>query len=318
MDNHFTVTIHDDQGVRQFNVHKLVKKVLLYTFGFIVTVFIIAAGTILYLDNNVHEIAKKRHEVELAYKDLEENNKQLLLSMQATNDSLNAKKKELEELSDSLAEIETLIGIKPLAESSLQERVSATKMSSQHRAVLMQLIPNGSPIEYHGITSKFGYRIHPTLKKREFHRGSDMKAKMNTPVYAPADAIVEWSGYHKKSGFGRLVILEHSYGFKTYYGHLKKTVVKSGQFVKKGTLIAYTGNSGMSNGPHLHYEIRFIHRNLNPFWFIKWTQQNYDQIFKKEKKVPWQSLIMATADLMLVQPTQTQQSSQQVQNSKGK
>jgi len=310
MDNHFTVTIHDDNGVKQFSVHHFVKKALLYAVVFILTLALIAAGTIYYLNSSVEKVEEKRQSIESAYKKIENKNKELQKSMQMTNSSLDLKKKELEELSDSLSEIEKLIGLKPMQESSLAERVSATKMSSQHRAVLMQLIPNGSPIEYKGITSKYGYRMHPTLHKREFHRGTDMKAKMRTPVYAPADGIVEWSGMHRKSGYGRLIILEHSYGFKTYYGHLNKTVVKSGQFVKKGQLIAYTGNSGMSNGPHLHYEIRFIHRNLNPFWFIKWTQQNYDEIFKKEKKVPWQSLIMATAHLMLVKPTQTQQSSQ--------
>jgi len=315
VNNHFTVTIHDDNGVKQFNVHHFVKKALLYASVFIMTMVFIAVGSILYLNDSVEKIDKKRAGVVSAYEEIKEKNRDLQKSMQITNDSLDVKKRELSDLSDSLKEIETLIGIKPLAETSLQERVSATKMDSQHRAVMMQLIPNGSPIEYHGITSRYGYRIHPTLHKKEFHRGSDMKAKMNTPVYAPADAIVEWSGMHKRSGFGRLVILEHAYGFKTYYGHLNKTVVKSGSFVKKGTLIAYTGNSGLSNGPHLHYEIRFIHRNVNPFWFIKWTQQNYDEIFKKEKKIPWQSLITATAHLRLEQ-TQIQQSLPLVQKSK--
>ena len=317
MNNHFTVTIHDDNGVKQFNVHRFVKKALLYASLFILSMVFIAVGTILYLNNSVKEIKQKREVVQKAYQEIKETNRVLNRSMQMTNISLEKKKKELGSLSDSLSEIETLIGLKPIAETSIEERVSATKIDSQHRAVLMQLIPNGSPIEYHGITSKYGYRIHPTLGKREFHRGTDMKAKLNTPVYAPADALVEWSGYHKRSGFGRLIILEHAYGFKTYYGHLNKTVVKSGTFVQKGTLIGYTGNTGMSNGPHLHYEIRFIHRNVNPFWFIKWTQKNYDEIFQKEKKIPWQSLIMATAHLR-VQQTQTQPSSQPEQKSKEK
>jgi len=317
VNNHFTVTIHDDNGVKQFNVHRFVTKALLYASVFILSMVFIAVGTILYLNNSVEVIELKRDGVQRAYEDIKEKNIALQRNMQATNHSLDRKKQELLELSDSLSEIEELIGLKPMSESSIEERVSATKIDSQQRAVLMQLIPNGSPIEYHGITSKYGYRVHPTLGKREFHRGSDMKAAMNTPVYAPADAIVEWSGYHKKSGFGRLVILEHSYGFKSYYGHLNKTVVKSGSFVKKGTLIAYTGNTGMSNGPHLHYEIRFIHRNVNPFWFIKWTQQNYDEIFQKEKKIPWQSLIMATAHLR-IQTTRIQQSLLQVQKLKEK
>jgi len=191
-------------------------------------------------------------------------------------------------------------------------------MSSSQRATLLELIPSGSPVEYHGITSKFGYRIHPTLGTREFHRGDDMKAKLGTPVHATANAIVEWAGFHKRSGFGNLIILTHVYGFKTYYGHLKRVVVKSGQFVKKGDLIGYTGNSGLSNGPHLHYEIRFIQRALNPFYFIKWTQHHYNEIFEKEKKVPWQSLITATSQIKVVPQMQTQQSSQPEQKSQEK
>ncbi len=318
MDKHFTITIHDDNGVKQFNVHKLVKKALFYGLSFILSLTIIAIGTVLYLENNIEAMKEKRAQMQQAYIDLKQKNIALEKQMQDTKRFLFIKKKELDELSDSLSEIEALIGLKPIEDASIEKRINLTKQTSEQIATSLQLIPNGSPIEYHGITSKFGYRVHPTLKRREFHRGTDMKAKINTPVYAPADGIVEWSGYHKKSGFGRLVILQHIYGFKTYYGHLNKVAVKSGQFVKKGELIAYTGNSGLSNGPHLHYEIRFLQRPLNPFWFIKWTQKNYYQIFTKEKKVPWQSLIAALSQIRIVKPIPTQQSSQQEQSSKEK
>ena len=93
-------------------------------------------------------------------------------------------------------------------------------------------------------------------------------------------------------------------------------MIKSNRFVKKGDLIAYTGNSGMSSGPHLHYEIRFIHNAVNPFYFIKWNVENYYDIFEKEKKIPWQSLIKATANLRVLKPTQTLPSSQLVRKSK--
>jgi murein DD-endopeptidase MepM/ murein hydrolase activator NlpD len=306
MNDHFTVTIHDESGVRQFNVHKFVKRALFYAALFIFTLIFIAVGTILYLHESIEKTEKKRASIEKAYASLEENNRNLQANISMTNESLQEKKRELEELSDSLLEIEILMGIKPSQNKSIEERVVNTKLDSQHRALLLQLIPSGSPIEYKGITSKFGSRVHPILGKKEFHPGIDLKAKRGTPVYAPADGIVEWAAYHKKSGYGHLVIIDHIYGIKTYYGHLKKSVVKSGQFVKKGTLIAYTGNSGLSNGPHLHYEIRFVYKKLNPYWFIKWTQQNYDEIFEKEKKIPWQSLITATASLMQKQ-TQTQE-----------
>ncbi|MEO1954805.1 MAG: M23 family metallopeptidase [Campylobacterales bacterium] len=318
MNNHFTITIHDDNGIKQLNLHKFVKRVIFYTLIFFGFIGIVAVGTILYLDEEVSNIKAKKIEVKKAYDNLKNKNKNLKKDIENTNNVLLSKKEELNSLSQSLSEIENIIGISPVESSSLQKRVDSAKQSSEQRATLLQLIPSGSPIPYKGITSKFGWRIHPTLHKKEFHRGLDMRAKMNTPVYAPADGIVEWAGYHKSSGFGNLVILQHSYGFRTNFGHLNKIVVKSRQFVRKGTLIAYTGNSGLSNGPHLHYEIRFMYKAINPFYFVKWNIKNYSEIFEKEKKIPWQSLITATAQLKVLNPTQTLPSSQKVAQSKGR
>ena len=105
MDNHFTVTIHDDNGVKQIHLHKFVKKVLLYSFAFIALLIIIAVSTILYLDASVDTITEKKNGVEKAYN-------QLTFNLETTKNSLVDKKKELNELSDSLSEIETMIGLK--------------------------------------------------------------------------------------------------------------------------------------------------------------------------------------------------------------
>lgn len=310
MNNHFTVTINDDNGVRQFNIHQIVKKAILYAVSFLGFIALIAVGTILYLNSSVDAIESKRQKMQDAYNLSKQKNIALNESIKNTQLALIDKKRELTEVSDSLSEIETLIGIAPVADMSLQERVSATKLNSSHMATLMQFIPSGSPIEYKGVTSPFGYRIHPTLNTRELHRGLDMKAEMKTPVYATADGIVEWAGLHNRSGFGNLVILQHNYGFRTYFGHLNNIVIESGKFVKKGDLIAYTGNTGMSSGPHLHYEIRFIQRTVNPLEFVQWSVKNYREIFEKEKQIPWQSLITATAHIRVPNPTQTLPSSQ--------
>ncbi len=318
MNNHFTITINDDNGVRQFNLHHFMKKAILYVGLFLAFIALSAVGTILYLDYELDQIEIRRLKVENAYRKLEKKNSILNQNMQNTQNALEIKKDELLEVSDSLAEIEIMIGLSIADDIPLKERVSLTKIDSEDMITLLQFIPNGSPIEYKGITSKYGYRIHPTLNRREFHSGSDMRAKMKTPVYATADGIVEWSGKHKRSGYGNLVIIQHNYGFKTYYGHLNKVVLKSGSFVKKGDLIAYTGNSGMSSGPHLHYEIRFNERTVNPFWFIKWTITNYREIFQKEKKIPWQSLLTMTARVKVQKQTQTQPSSPLVLQSKAK
>jgi len=316
MNNHFTITINDDNGVKQFNLHQFVKKAVLYAVIFLGFISLSAVGTILYLNSTVDKIEKKRLEMEVAYANLKLKNSELDETMKDTQRALNTKKKELVEVSDSLSEIELMIGLSHPVEVALKERVNLTKLNSENMATMFQFIPSGSPVEYRGITSKFGYRMHPTLNRREFHRGTDMRAKMNTPVYATADGIVEWAGYHKSSGYGKLIILQHNYGFRTYFGHLNKIVVKSSQFVKKGDLIAYTGNSGMSNGPHLHYEVRFISRSVNPYWFIKWNVKNYKEIFEKEKKIPWQSLITATTQIRVLNPTQTLPSSRLALQSK--
>ena len=252
MDSHFTVTIHDDNGVKQYNLHHFVKQAILYVALFLGFVGLVSVGTILYLNSEVDAIEIKRLIEQESFHKLQNKNKDLQANIKGTQDKLADKKKELDKISDSIAEIESLIGISPVEDMPLQERVDIAKLSSQDMTTLLQFIPSGSPVPYKGITSKFGYRTHPTLKRREFHRGSDMKSKMKTPVYATADAMVEYAGKHTKSGYGRLVILKHNYGFKTLYGHLNKVVIKSGTFVQKGDLIAYTGNSGMSSGPHLH------------------------------------------------------------------
>ncbi len=318
MDNHFTITINDDNGVRQFNLHQAVKKAIWYIFGFIVFIAFFAVTTILYLNYTVDKIEDKRLNIQEAYQNQKLKNANLNATMKETQVALFLKKKELNEISDSLSEIETLIGLRSDNNTTLQERVTQTKINSEHIAALLQFIPNGSPVEFKGVTSKFGYRIHPTLKTKEFHRGLDLRARMNTPVYASADGIIEYVGFHKKSGYGKLVMIEHNYGFKSYYGHLNKIVVKYGKFVKKGSLIAYSGNSGVSSGPHLHYELRFLYKAVNPFHFVKWNVKNYKDIFEKEKKIPWQSLITATTHIKILSPTQTLPSSQLVLSSKGR
>ena len=297
MHNQFTVTIHDEHGVKQFNIHQMVKRFGLYLLGFILFIFALSAFSIAYLNTSVNTIEDKKNEMETAYVGLQKKNKSLMNTVASTEKTLKEKRDELVSVTDKLSDIEQLIGLSTEEGTSLAERVSLATVTSEEMAALMQHVPNGSPVEYRGITSRFGYRTHPTLKTKEFHRGSDMKAPMKTAIYATADAIVEWAAVHKRSGYGKLIILDHSFGFKTYFGHLNKIVVKSGQFIKRGDLIGYTGNSGMSNGPHLHYEVRFVQRALNPFWFVKWNIASYNSIFEKEKNVPWQSLITATTRL---------------------
>jgi murein DD-endopeptidase MepM/ murein hydrolase activator NlpD len=126
--------------------------------------------------------------------------------------------------------------------------------------------PLGWPISG-WIASRFGRRIHPIKKRWEHHTGVDLSADAGDPVRATADGVVTFS---KRSGAnGNLVAIEHGYGFSTYYAHNKKNLVKVGQVVKRGDIIAYVGSTGSATGPHVHYEMWQNGKLVDPTPYLK-------------------------------------------------
>ena len=121
------------------------------------------------------------------------------------------------------------------------------------------------PVKSGKITSKFGNRNHPVLKSVKFHRGVDIAVSLGTPVYAGIRGIVTFAG--KRGNYGNLVEIKGSDGIKVRYAHLSKIDVVAGQRVSDGEKVAETGNTGMSTGPHLHYEIIVDESPVNPLNF---------------------------------------------------
>ncbi len=303
MSNNFTITIHDDNNFKQINLHKFVKKLSIYAATFLIGFILITTMTVIYLNYQLNLLQIKKNNMQKAYEKLDKHNLRLKWLITKKQNTINKKKQELGLISDKLNNIQTLIGLNLNPSLPLNKRADLTNATSQQIALLMRFVPNGSPVVYRGITSKFGFRINPILHVKEFHEGDDLRASVNTPIHATANGVIEYAAYNKKSGYGRLIIMDNGYGFQTYFGHLHKIVVKSGEFIKKGQIIGYTGDTGLSNGPHLHYEIRFVQRALNPFWFIKWNVRNYKEIFKKERHVSWQSLLTMMSSLKIIVPT---------------
>ncbi len=115
-------------------------------------------------------------------------------------------------------------------------------------------LPSILPID--GVfTSPYGLRLHPILDVYKVHEGQDISCDPGTVVHATADGIVDYAG-PAHDGLGIKVEIDHGYGFKTTYGHLSKVLVKEGKRVKRGDIIALSGNTGLSTAPHLHYEVR--------------------------------------------------------------
>ena len=116
------------------------------------------------------------------------------------------------------------------------------------------------------VTSPFGNRISPVNGKTQFHEGIDIAAQIGTPVCAPADGVVVKAGF--TAGYGNVVELSHGYGMRTVFGHNSRLNVVPGQHVKREDIIAYTGDSGSSTGPHLHYEVRVNGLPVNPARYL--------------------------------------------------
>jgi hypothetical protein len=154
---------------------------------------------------------------------------------------------------------------------------------------MMASIPAIQPVSNKGLTrlaSGFGYRIHPVYKSFRMHTGVDFTAPRGTPVYATGNgkAIRPDVGM---TGYGLFIVIDHGYGYKTVYAHLSKVLVKPGQKVTRGEIIGYVGNSGVSTGPHLHYEVRYNNKPVNPvhYFFNDLTPEEYQKIIEIASQV---------------------------------
>lgn len=127
-------------------------------------------------------------------------------------------------------------------------------------------VPSIMPVEGVRLTSGYGMRNHPILRRRARHNGVDLAAPRGTPVYATADGVVEMAQYY--SSYGNYVQIGHGGELETRYAHLSSYTVSPGEQVRQGDLIGYVGSTGRSTGPHLHYEVRVADEPVNPIPYM--------------------------------------------------
>lgn len=140
---------------------------------------------------------------------------------------------------------------------------------AQSKDLMVDHIPTIWPIDRSLVKhiGAYGWRLHPILRYRRMHYGVDLSGNRGTPIYATADGQVKVAEYAR--GYGRQVILDHMFGYKTRYAHLNKIMVKEGQWVKRGEKIGELGNTGLSKGPHLHYEVVVKGKPVNPMNYLR-------------------------------------------------
>ncbi len=131
------------------------------------------------------------------------------------------------------------------------------------------------------ISSYYGIRLDPFTHLRRKHEGIDFVGKKGTKIYATGDGVVTLTR-HSRIGYGNEIIINHGFGYSSRYGHLEKILVKRGQKVKRGELIGLMGNTGRSTGTHLHYEVMFDDRAINPISYYSddLTGKEYKEIVK--------------------------------------
>jgi len=149
----------------------------------------------------------------------------------------------------------------------------------------IQCIPAIQPVsnkDLSRISSGFGYRIDPHYKIRRMHYGTDFAAPRGTPVYATGNGEIIKAEKRSRTGYGKNIIIDHGYGYKTQYAHLNRLAVNIGKKVKRGELIGYVGSTGKSTSPHLHYEVRINDKKVNPidYFYNDLTIEEYEEMRK--------------------------------------
>jgi murein DD-endopeptidase MepM/ murein hydrolase activator NlpD len=155
---------------------------------------------------------------------------------------------------------------------------------AENKEKLYAAIPAIQPIsnkQLVALASGFGVRIHPVYKVRKLHTGIDFAASIGTPIYATADGKVV-SVDVKFSGYGKMVEIDHGFGYRTRYAHMHEFAVRSGQNIKRGDLIGYVGNTGLSTAPHLHYEVMINGSHVDPvhYFYNDLTAAEYEKILE--------------------------------------
>lgn len=297
MRNYFTITISDVHGSRHYSFKHVFKRFAWLILSVLLLIWVVGGFSLWWLateaekleTENQAKLAKYTESLDAIQADYAE----LSAERDSIEGALEQKSAQIEFLDQSLQKLEELIGVEVEEPTSLPyaERIKKVQLNSLGKTMMLSLIPSGHAVSnYRGLTSKFGYRKHPITKKRHLHGGIDYRSRVGDEVIATADGVVSYSAFSKDSGFGNLVTIQHANGFKSRYGHLSQRSVKVGQIVSKGDKIGEVGSTGRSSGPHLHYEVWFLHHKLNPEPFDKWNMEKYDEIFAKVKGVPWASL----------------------------
>ena len=220
------------------------------------------------------QLMQRFQNLDMSKRTLDDQQNRLREKTQAVQDQRDKYNQNIEETNKFIRSIQRQ---KELAEKAVREAEEAQQAAGAMIAELQRqrskvYLPSGKGSKFDWplrapMASPYGYRIHPILKRKILHAGIDLAASIGTPIKAPAAGEVIYDGWLR--GYGRVVVLNHGRGFSTLYAHLSASLVKEGQEVKAGAVIARVGKTGNVTGPHLHFEVRVYGTPDNPIKYLK-------------------------------------------------
>ncbi len=295
MQDRLVISIADESGMKQFSMHKKSTKFIFIGVGAVFLFFLISFLIMYFLMAQVNSIAIQKKNSLIQYNSIYQKNAILRSAI----------KEKDEQIANVNSKIDTLEGIMDIRKNNKQAKnstynVDLKNLSNEQRILLLSLIPNGNPLKDFKSKISTSKRVHPLKKELGVEGGMDYLVAKNTPVYATADGVVSLVQHGGKTGFGNVIKITHSFGFSSMYAHLNTLSVKKGDFIQKGQLIGYSGDSGKSDGERLYYEISFLNGSLNPTNYADWNINNFDAILK-EDNIDWGSLVWALEDIAKLQ-----------------
>lgn len=277
----FIISIIDNNSVKQFNVHRFIKKVLFYCVGFFAIVAVVLYFTIRFLADELKGMQGRRDDTIEKYAEVYKENVSL-------RQEVHKSQEQLDEVNKKIVDLEDVISMKnSIIEAKETNPFDIESLNDKQKEMLLRIIPNAKPFS-NKVTAE------PIFQRR----GAIFSIPNATPIIATADGIVDLTRSNDTTGIGKFVKIVHTFGFNSIYGHLSKLAVNRGDVVKRGQIIGY---SGKHNGnPSVFYDIRFLGSEVEMAHFVAWNLENFNSVVSTESIVNWDSLLWTFNDMIQI------------------
>ncbi|CRF40310.1 Membrane protein [Helicobacter ailurogastricus] len=284
------LTIIDENGSKQWRVPKNAKRHALVAGSVVLTGLVVGGFVLSYLIHRVSRLTLDKNIIQANYQNLY--NKNSTLAQEITQ-----KTQEIALVTRKIKDLEGILKVEKTQVDKTYDNVDLNALSKANKTLALALIPNGEPVQSYSAKVKAN-----TLHKKSLgpYNAYNFSVQKDTPVYATASGVVDLLLQRNLKDYGKLIRLEHAFGFSSIYARLSNIVIKPHAFVQKGELLGYSSAS-------LHYEIRFLGRIVDMPLYMGWNLAHFDAVFADDQ-VNWKNLFYSIEDMVQVQGYQKAQS----------